>query len=391
MRAVLYARVSSEEQVEGYSIDAQRHAFTTFCSGKGWVPHREYIEEGKSARTENIAKRAVFKEAMADGLDKQYDVLVVHKVDRFSRKLSVTLDYVDRLGRADVGFVSIIEQMDFSTPWGKFTLSMLGGLAELYSDNLSAETKKGWHERRRQGLYCGRLPFGSAKGEDGIPIPDETETPIALDGQEGVVRNYEGLQLSFELASQGESDRGIAISLNAAGYRTTGTHGPRPFSSDSLKKMLRNRFYIGYIPDGQGGWLKAKHEPFIDSSLFEDVQRLRTRRSRTPRTIRADARTYSLSGIARCGECGSTLRSFRGRGRVRLACNGRLKAGDCGQASTFLEFYEQQLADYLRAFTVPADYQKKILDAHRHGSGLRGRGLKRTVPPPRVARALRTA
>jgi len=62
-----------------------------------------------------------------------------------------------------VGFVSIVEQMDFSTPWGKFALSMLGGLAELYSDNLSQETKKGWHERREQGLYCGALPFGVVK------------------------------------------------------------------------------------------------------------------------------------------------------------------------------------------------------------------------------------
>ena len=79
---------------------------------------------------------------MVAGLNHEYDVIVVHKVDRFSRKLRITLDYFDKLGKAGVGFVSIVEQMDFSTPWGKFTLSMLGGLAELYSDNLSQETKK---------------------------------------------------------------------------------------------------------------------------------------------------------------------------------------------------------------------------------------------------------
>jgi len=125
MRAALYARVSSEEQVEGYSLDAQRRAFQTLVEARGWTIYKEYLEEGKSARTENINKRPVFREATADGLDRKYDILVVHKVDRFSRKLRITLEYFDKLGKADVGFVSIVEQMDFSTPWGKFTLSML--------------------------------------------------------------------------------------------------------------------------------------------------------------------------------------------------------------------------------------------------------------------------
>ncbi len=108
MRAALYARVSSEEQVEGYSIDAQRRAFGTLCQSRDWTPCREYIEEGKSAHTEDINKRPVFKEAMGDGLDHKYDVIVVHKVDRFPRKLRITLDYFDKLAKAGVGFFSIM-------------------------------------------------------------------------------------------------------------------------------------------------------------------------------------------------------------------------------------------------------------------------------------------
>lgn len=180
MKAALYARVSSEEQVEGYSIDAQRRAFQTLCQNKGWILYHEYIEEGKSARTENISKRPVFKEAIADALNKNFNIFVVHKVDWFSRKPRITLEYFDKLGQGDVGFVSIMEQMDFSSPWGKFALSMLGALAELYSDNLSQETKKGWHERRKQGLYCGTLPFGAMKDEQGIPVPDMQDRKISL-------------------------------------------------------------------------------------------------------------------------------------------------------------------------------------------------------------------
>jgi DNA invertase Pin-like site-specific DNA recombinase len=153
MRASLYARVSSEEQVEGYSIDAQRRAFRQLCAEKNWTIYQEYIEEGKSAHTDDLRKRPVFRQAINDALAGKYDVLVVHKIDRFSRKLRITLEYFEKLGKAGVGFVSIQNNMDYSTPTGKFMLVMQGGLAELYSDNLSEETKRGWHERRKQGLY----------------------------------------------------------------------------------------------------------------------------------------------------------------------------------------------------------------------------------------------
>jgi len=97
MKAALYARVSTEEQTEGYSIDAQKRAFQALCQGRGWTPCREYIEEGKSARTDNINKRPVFKQMMSDAETKQFDVLVCHKLDRFSRNLRITLEYFEKL------------------------------------------------------------------------------------------------------------------------------------------------------------------------------------------------------------------------------------------------------------------------------------------------------
>lgn len=319
------------------------------------------MDEGKSARTENLNKRPAFKEAITDALEHQYDILVVHKVDRFSRKLSVTLEYFNKLVKAEVGFLSITEQIDFTTPWGKFTLSMLGGLAELYSDNLSFETKKGWQERREQGLYCGTLPFGAMKGDDGVPIPDTRERIVEIGDNKAIRQNYDGLKMIFELAAQGKTDRDIAITLNSLGHETTGTHGPRTFSKDTIKGMIKNKFYIGFVRDGKGGWLKAKHNPFVELELFEEAQKVRERRITSRGTIRSDARTYSLTGVARCGECGSTLRSYKSRGKVRLVCNSRLKRGDCSQSSCFLEIYEKQLRAYLGAFHIPEDYQRRIL------------------------------
>ena len=100
-------------------------------------------------------------------------------------------------------------------------MALLGTFAQYYSDNLSQETKKGWAERRAQGLYCGLLPFGTKKGENGIPTPDPN--------------TYPGLVMAFELASKGKTDREVAQALNANEYRTAGNRGNRPFAKDSRK------------------------------------------------------------------------------------------------------------------------------------------------------------
>ena len=353
MRAALYARVSSEEQVEGYSIDAQRRAFEALLQGREWVQYREYIDEGKSARTDNVNKRPAFKEMISEALAGNFDVLVVHKLDRFSRNLRITLEYFDKLLKAGIAFVSINEQMDFTTPSGKVHLALLGAFAQYYSDNLSQETKKGWHERRAQGLYCGLLPFGATKGEDGVPAPNPDTCP--------------GLVLAFELAAQGKSDREVAMTLSERGYRTAGNQGNRLFSKDTVRGMLTNRFYRGYLPDGNGGWIKAKHDSFIDEELWNQAQETRQRNARSTHTrCPGGKRVCSLSGITYCWHCkGRIHMSFTKQRRPRLGCYNRSKGWDCSQKSALLEVYEAQVEEYLKTFHIPEDYQEKILESHR--------------------------
>ena len=352
MRAALYARVSTEEQTEGYSIDAQKRAFQNLCQDRGWTPYHEYIEAGRSAHTDDIRKRPVFKQAIDDALAGQYDVLVVHKIDRFARKLRITLDYFDKLGKAGIGFVSIENQIDFSTPTGRFMLAMQGGLAELYSDNLSEECKKGWGERKAQGLYCGLLPFGSVKGEDGVPVPHPD--------------TYPGLVLAFELAAEGKSDRAVTNVLNTHGYRTAGNRGSRPFTKDTVRDMLQNRFYVSELPNDSGGWIQAKHEPFVSEELFNMAQEQRVRRRRIRHTVNTKAKTFSLSTLMWCRKCGAKIRIQRSpRGEPRVYCAGRAQGLGCECKGTFLKIYEDQVRWYLENFVIPEDYQEKILEAHR--------------------------
>jgi site-specific DNA recombinase len=140
-RAVGYIRVSSEEQTEGYSLAAQERALGLYCEAHGWELVGIYADEGVSAWTDDLDKRPQFTTVMTDAEAGVYDILVVHKLDRFARNVGVAVEALKTLRSLDVGFVSISEQMDFTTPFGKVALTMLLAFAEFYSDNLSAETR----------------------------------------------------------------------------------------------------------------------------------------------------------------------------------------------------------------------------------------------------------
>ena len=160
MRVVGYFRVSDEEQVEGFSLDAQRRAFHDFCGQKGWEVVGSYDEEGRSAWLESSAKRPVFRRLLDDAQGDKFDVVVTHTLDRFSRNLRVMLDAFHVFSQHDVTYVSITQDIDYSTPEGKLFMTMLGAFAQYFSDALSGHTKKGMRERAMQGLFNGEPPFG---------------------------------------------------------------------------------------------------------------------------------------------------------------------------------------------------------------------------------------
>jgi site-specific DNA recombinase len=134
MRAGLYARVSREEQAEGYSIDAQLDAMRRFCRDRGWTIAGEYIEPGVSGTTRN---RPAFQKVLSDAEQGKLDVLLTHQLDRFYRNLLEQLQTLGQLGQWGVGYLSVTEQIDYSTPQGKLFLSMLGAFNEYYVANLS--------------------------------------------------------------------------------------------------------------------------------------------------------------------------------------------------------------------------------------------------------------
>jgi site-specific DNA recombinase len=365
IRAAIYTRVSSREQVDGHSLDAQARACRGLCDQRGYQVVAEFSDEGISARSDQVAKRPAFAQLMADADRGAFDVVVVHKMDRFARNLRVQLECLDRLGKGRTLFVSVSEpNLDYSRPGDFLVLTMFGAMAQQYSMNLSQETKKGWDERRRKGLYCGLLPFGAMKGPDGVPVPDTRA--LVINGSE--TSNYQGLLLAFQRAAEGADDLEVAEALNAAGYRPSARNKRGLFTRESVRVILTNRFYLGELPRGKRGkegWQKAAHEAMIPQELWDQAQRQRTKRqaSRPTRCAPGKARVYSLSGLVRCGKCGGKLHTYLSGGKPRVYCYSRDLLGGCGQTSAALAQLESQVEDFLEQLTIPDNYQEIVVRA----------------------------
>lgn len=146
MRAAGYIRVSDESQVETNSLEAQRREIARHCERQQYELVRFYSDEGVSAHTEQIERRPQLVALLEDASRGQFDVVIVHTLDRWARNVGVQRQALQRLGDAHVGFASVTESIDFTTPAGRLMLTMIGGVSEFFSDQLGvhvAKSKKG--------------------------------------------------------------------------------------------------------------------------------------------------------------------------------------------------------------------------------------------------------
>ena len=160
--AVIYARVSSEEQVQGYSIQAQLRACREWAEKHGYKVAKEYLEEGQSA-FRNLEKREALKELLTDTVSKQraFNLIIVHKLDRLFRDSLESSTTRAILKREQVRLVSVTEPVVGSdTPEDFLMEHILVGMAEFYSRNLSREIMKGLKQRAANGHLVFGPPYG---------------------------------------------------------------------------------------------------------------------------------------------------------------------------------------------------------------------------------------
>lgn len=349
-RAVGYRRVSLREQVDGHSLDAQEIHIRNFVAAQGWELVEIYTDAGISAK--KGSRRPALEELLKDAKGGKFDVVVVDKIDRFYRHLGGLLAALDQLNVCGVTFASVQEKLDFTTPWGKLMLTVLGMLAEIYLDNLRQETRKGKRQRAREGLWMGGVPYGYCNGlcsrcvdPNGEGYCPDYGGRDKSDGKILVAHPIYGsvVRLVFEWYASGEYSYGlIADKLNGYLFPLSGGEkiqvrqrggmgrtGPRPFTRDLIRDLIQRAAYIGkllYQERGDKGkevkrrypgeLMDGKQPALVDEDLFQKAQQVRISMSHSPRVIRGRAtRVYLLSGILLCGYCGGRMRGVSTAGR----------------------------------------------------------------------------
>jgi site-specific DNA recombinase len=292
-RVVAYIRVSDPSQVEGYSLDAQKADIIRWCQRRGYELVAIYVEEGKSARSERIEKRPKIMALLNDARAREFDIVVVHTIDRWSRNVGVQRHALQMLGEADVGFASVMEDFDFTTPSGKLMLTMIGGVAEFFSDQLAVHVSKAQRYRATIGLPVGSVPFG-------YRVPDPGGVPQIEQMQAAAVREM------FERREEGESTGSLANWLNNRGFKTL---KGGIFTAHAIKDMLNCRFYLGKVSYHTEEY-QGQHEAIITEGLFQRVQARKIKRTITRTVVGPKG---LLQGMIACGQCGKGVQSDRHR------------------------------------------------------------------------------
>ncbi|MDF2546093.1 MAG: hypothetical protein K0R93_991 [Anaerosolibacter sp.] len=304
--AALYIRVSTDEQTE-YSPDAQKKALLDYAKKNRVLVPSEYIfiDEGISGR--KAEKRPAFMEMikLAKKKPKPFDMILVHKFDRFSRSREDSVVYKSLL-RKDCGIkvISITEQIEDD----KFSIileSMLEAMAEYYSLNLSDEVKKGMTEKAKRGGLQNAASYGYEILEKGKLTIVENEAKIVR-------------YIYDQFLNHDESFYRIAKKINEMGAMTK---RGKPFDNRGVEYILRNPVYIGKLRWTPTGRIRrdfdnddtlivdAEHEPLVSEEIFEAAQeKIRTRKKMyRPNQKPLDECKHWLSGLVRCSNCDATL------------------------------------------------------------------------------------
>ena len=293
MNVVIWARVSSREQAEGYSLDAQIRINRDKAEREGWTVIREFvIAESARRGAARVAFNEMYRWVKKNAKRLKIGGILAHKLDRICRNMrdAVRMQELEDTCGLKMAFVD----NEFGPgAAGALSFNVMAAISQYYSDNLRQEVRKGQEEKIRQGwMPCG-VPYGYMNtGDRDEPIrPHPAKSKL-------VVR-------VFELYSQG----GMTFDMIGGQLKNEGfiyrPSTPR-MCPGSLSYMLANRFYVGDIV-WKGQVYPGKHRPLVDRRTFQLCRDLIKGKNR--RTSRL-THTFA-NGLLLCEHCGSMVTGER--------------------------------------------------------------------------------
>lgn len=245
-KCVLYPRVSTEMQVDGYSLEGQKNGLKRFADREEMEIVGIYEDAGKSGKS--IEGRPAFKKMLSDiknGLE--IDYILVYKLSRFGRNAADILNSLEFVQSYGINLICIEEGIDSSQTSGKLLISVLSAVAEIERENIIEQTMNGRREKARQGGWNGGFaPYGYYLKDNQLLI-EETEA--------------EAIRIIFDkFANSDIGLGGVAKYLNLQGIkkipRQNGTL--ETWSSHFIRLILDNPVYCGKIAYGRRTREKVK-------------------------------------------------------------------------------------------------------------------------------------
>jgi len=305
MKAIIYCRVSSKEQVDGTSLESQEIACREYATRNHIEVSRVFIERGESAK---FADRTQLLELLAFCRDKAnvVDCLLVWKVDRLARNVGDHFSIKASLLKQNIRVISVTEPID-AKPEGKLLETILAGFAQFDNDVRAARTVQGLRQKIQEGLFPWMAPLGYRTATLGQKKtePDRPVQPA-----------FRILQEAWKDFASGKYQKvEILRKVTKQGLRT---RAGKPLSKQSLDNIFADPFYAGIIRDPWSGEECAgRHLPMVDRATFARVQVML---GKSPvavphRNLRPE---FPLRAFTRCANCESPLTGSFSRGRSSL-------------------------------------------------------------------------
>ncbi len=346
MRGVIYARYSSDRQREE-SIEGQIRECTDYAMRNGITLIGSYIDRALSART---ADRPDFQRMIGDSARGLFDVVLVWKLDRFSRDRYDSAYYKHVLKKNGVKMISIKENIS-DGPEGIILESMLEGMAEYYSAELAQKIRRGQHENAMKCMNNGgNTPLGYVVDKKAdVLVVDPATAPLVKE--------------MFTRYEKGERIKEIKESLDERGLKT---RKGKSFTVGTIGQILTNRKYIGEYKYGDvviPGGIPA----IIDTDLFERVQMRMNANKRAPARAKAEEE-YLLTTKLYCGDCGRLMAGESGKGCKGVIyhyykCSGAKRRLGCKRKAIKKHWIEQAVVRWTVTYVLTDTAIDRIADA----------------------------
>ena len=319
--AVIYARYSSTGQND-QSIDGQLSECRAYAEREGYNVVHEYMDKALSGRNDD---RPQFLQMVKDSEKRQFQVVIVWKLDRFARNRFDSAYYKNILKKHGVRVVSATERIS-DDPDGRLLEGIIESMAEHFSASLAQNVMRGQRQNMEKGLHVGGYaPYGYKVVDKKLVVIEE-EARVIRYAFEEYAKGVQKKKLREELAKKGLVSK-------------KGT----PIADSTFYNILKNQKYIGIYLFGEGE-VVGGCAPIVDKEVFDKVQKRLEQNSRGKDGSKAKEE-YLLSGKLFCGLCGEKLNGNLNKNKkgVRYAyyqCMGRKFKRNCDKKSEKKEFLE---------------------------------------------------